>query len=323
MNEETMLIGDSLAMQSLYETAKKAANSHCTIILTGESGTGKELLARDIHAKSPRLSGPFIAINCGAMAETLLESELFGHERGSFTGATSKHLGIFEQAEGGTIFLDEIGEMTPALQAKILRVLEKGEIRRVGGTKTIKVNARTLSATNAKIENLVTKQKFREDLYFRINTIDLHLPPLRERPEDISPFSHYFRELANKKHGRDVKSISPGALSIFHSYSWPGNIRQLRNSVEALVVLNETEEISEQDTLSHFSGPIIRIPANIDGNMPPLRITESGIDLRTAVDQYRAYMVGQALKITNGNKYHAARLLNYDRRSLYRLIDKK
>jgi transcriptional regulator with PAS, ATPase and Fis domain len=230
------MIGDSALMHQIYNLVEMVADSDVTVLVAGESGTGKELLARAIHQKSPRASGPFISVNCGALPETLLESELFGYEKGAYTGAMGTKVGRFELADGGTLFLDEIGELSLKSQVDFLRVLETKEFRRLGGTKVIKVDARIIAATNRNLEEAVKQGIFREDLYYRLNIIPLRVPPLRDRPEDIPLMVQSFlRELA-LKHGRLPQEVSREAMRLLRLYAWPGNIRQLRNVMERLMI---------------------------------------------------------------------------------------
>ena len=228
-------------MRSLYRQIGRVAPSDSTVLITGESGTGKELVARAIHSNSPRAERPFVAINCAAITETLLESELFGHERGAFTGAIAQKKGRLETADGGTVLLDEIGELSPALQAKLLRVLQEREFERVGGTRSIAVDFRLVAATNRDLEQAIAAGTFRRDLYYRLNVVSLAVPPLRERPEDIPLLANHFarRHAANMK--RRVTGVSPEALACLMAYDWPGNVRELENAIERAVVLGSTD----------------------------------------------------------------------------------
>ncbi|TSC84332.1 MAG: Fis family transcriptional regulator [Parcubacteria group bacterium Gr01-1014_13] len=319
-NMDKEILGTSPAIAALDEKVDRAAKSQCTVLITGETGTGKELLARKIHLASRRSEGPFIPINCGALTASLPESELFGHEKGSFTSAISKHRGVFEQAEGGTIFLDEIGEISPAVQAKLLRVIENKEVRRVGGNTSIKIDVRVLSATNADIKHLVAAKKFRQDLYYRINTIELNLPPLRERVEDISVLADHFRQVANAENACYTKSISDDALAILKEYPWPGNIRELRNTIEQMVVLSMSEEIGVMDIPSSIKESSTK--AKLTEKLTQMQIPEDGMSLKDAVAQYKRHLIAKAIKLTDGNKTHAAKLLKIDRRILWRILRK-
>jgi two-component system nitrogen regulation response regulator GlnG len=241
------IIGTSAPMQQVFKIIGQVAASDVTVMITGESGTGKELVARSIHRHSHRSAKPFVAVNCSAIPENLIESELFGHERGAFTGATAQRLGKFEVCDGGTIFLDEIGDMTPATQTKILRVLQEGEIQRVGGSETIKVNVRVIAATNKDLEALVKDKEFREDLYYRLNVVRLRLPPLRERVEDVPQIVEFF--LQNLARGKKTKArrVSPEALAILCRHRWPGNVRELENTIHRSAVIVQGDAILPKD----------------------------------------------------------------------------
>lgn len=239
------LIGKSPKMRELFHLLEGVAESESTILIQGESGTGKELVARAIHAMSPRKERPFVALNCGGLTETLLESELFGHVKGAFTGAIAEKKGLFQAAHGGTLFLDEIGDMRLDLQAKLLRAIQEGEIERVGGSKAIQINARLIAATNKNLEQAVRREEFREDLYWRLNVIPIHLPPLRERRQDIPHFVQLFLERYSQKFAKKINKISDPALKILCEYDWPGNIRELEHLVERLVAISDGPNILE------------------------------------------------------------------------------
>ncbi|MDZ7347050.1 MAG: sigma-54 dependent transcriptional regulator, partial [candidate division KSB1 bacterium] len=242
------IIGQSGIMQDVFRAVEKVVNSNVTVLIQGESGTGKELIARAIHFHSKtRANKPFVAVNCSALPESLLESELFGHEKGSFTGASGRRIGKFEQADGGTIFLDEIGLMTPATQSKILRILQEREFERVGGNELIKVNVRVISATNKDLEEEMKAGNFREDLYYRISVFPIKLPPLRERKEDIPLLAAHFLKKFNEQEGKHIEGISPDALELLMAYNWPGNVRELENAMERAVVLANGDEITAKD----------------------------------------------------------------------------
>jgi len=241
------IVGTSPVMQEVFKTIGQVAASDVTVMITGESGTGKELVARSIHRHSHRSNRAFIAVNCAAIPENLIESELFGHERGSFTGATAQRLGKFELCDGGTIFLDEIGDMTPATQTKILRVLQEGEIQRVGGTETIKVNVRVTAATNKDLETLVRTKAFREDLYYRLNVVRLKMPPLRERVEDVPAIIDFFLQGLLKAKKAKARKVSPEALALLCRYGWPGNVRELENAVYRSAVIAQGDAILPKD----------------------------------------------------------------------------
>ncbi|MGC8785532.1 MAG: sigma-54-dependent transcriptional regulator [Armatimonadota bacterium] len=235
------IVGTSEAMQKVYEMIGKVAASNATVLIRGESGTGKELVAKAIHRNSNRANGPFIAVSCAALPETLLESELFGHEKNAFTGATSQKPGRFELAHKGTLFLDEIAEITPAIQVKLLRVLQEHEFERLGGTKPIKVDVRLVAATNKDLEKMVQEKTFRDDLYYRLHVIEIYLPPLRERREDIPLLVEHFLKQYNRENGKQLKSVAPEAMDILMNYRWPGNVRELENAIERAVVLADID----------------------------------------------------------------------------------
>ncbi|GBC94674.1 Transcriptional regulatory protein ZraR [bacterium HR16] len=235
------IVGNSEAMRKVYEMIGKVAASNATVLIRGESGTGKELVAKAIHRNSSRAGGPFVAVSCAALPETLLESELFGHERNAFTGATSQKPGRFELAHKGTLFLDEVAEITPAIQVKLLRVLQEHEFERLGGTKTIKVDVRLVAATNKDLEKMVQEKTFRDDLYYRLHVIEIYLPPLRERREDIPLLVEHFLKQYNRENGKRLKSVAPEAMDILMKYRWPGNVRELENAIERAVVLADTD----------------------------------------------------------------------------------
>jgi nitrogen regulation protein NR(I) len=241
------IVGTSPAMQQVFKVIGQFATSDASVMITGESGTGKELVARSLHRHSHRANKPFIAVNCAAIPENLIESELFGHERGSFTGATAQRLGKFELCDGGTIFLDEIGDMTPTTQTKILRVLQEGDIQRVGGMETIKVNVRVIAATNKDLEDLVREKKFREDLYYRLNVVRVKLPPLRERTEDVPLIVDFFVQNLTKAKKVKVRKVSPEALELLGRYQWPGNVRELENVVYRSAVAATGDTILPKD----------------------------------------------------------------------------
>lgn len=255
VNIEHNMVGESIAMQRVYQFISKIAPTDATVLIGGESGTGKELAARAIHRNSKRAQKSFVAVNCAALSESLLESELFGHERGAFTGALVQKKGRFEIAEGGTVFLDEIGELTPALQVKLLRVLQEREFERVGGTLTIKVDVRVIAATNKNLEDAMARGEFRHDLYYRLNVVSLDMPALRERREDIMLLASYFTEKYGARCNRKVKGISANARARLLAYDWPGNVRELENAIERAVVLGTTDLIRAEDFAGGFARP--------------------------------------------------------------------
>jgi DNA-binding NtrC family response regulator len=297
-------------MQRLQVFIERVAPTPATVLIHGESGTGKELAAAIIHGLSPVAGGPFVAINCAAIPESLLESELFGHEKGAFTGAVAQHEGVFARADGGTLFLDEIGEMSLPTQARMLRVLETRSFTRVGGTKEIAVTVRLIAATHRDLRAMVGDGRFREDLLYRLSVIQTELPPLRERPEDIELIVRHFAAQLGDEIGRRVESIAPDALEVLQRYRWPGNVRELRNVVERALVLGDGPELELDDLppellLSAPAGPAPTAPA-------------SGT-IRTLVELERI-AIAEALAATGGNKARAAALLGIDRTTLYRKL---
>jgi len=281
------IVGASAAMQQVFKVIGQFAASDASVMITGESGTGKELVARSLHRHSHRSAKPFVAVNCAAIPENLIESELFGHERGSFTGATAQRLGKFELCDGGTIFLDEIGDMTPTTQTKILRVLQEGEIQRVGGVETIKVNVRVIAATNKDLEELVRDKKFREDLYYRLNVVRVKLPPLRERGEDVPQIVDFFVQNLAKAKKVKARKVSPEALELFCRYSWPGNVRELENVVyrSAVAATGDTilpkdlpEEVRETSVAMSGGEPLEQL---YDRLAKALRAQHSGEEMNT------------------------------------------
>jgi two-component system response regulator HydG len=310
---EERLIGQSVPFLSMIELAKAAAGSEATILIRGESGTGKELIAELIHAASPRAKGPFVKVNCGAIPEALLETELFGHEQGAFTDARQSRKGRFELASGGTIFLDEIGEMSPTLQVKLLRVLQERELERVGGQgQVIPLDLRLLAATNRDLEAMIHEGTFREDLYYRINVITIHAPPLRERRGDIELLANAFCARFNEKNRKSFHGISPQALELLRRYHWPGNVRELENVIERAVVLGRGEWILPE----HLPDPLRQATAKRDAGDFAARVLDAGIGL----EEFSRMIVERALETTGGNVSQAARKLGLTRRTLqYRL----
>ena len=308
------IVGQSVKMQETFSLVEKVADSDSTIIINGESGTGKGLIARAIHKNSNRKDKPFITINCGAIPENLLESELFGHVRGAFTGATSSKPGKFELANRGSIFLDEIGDMSANLQVKILRVLEEREFEQVGGSKTITADVRIIAATHRNLEKLVQEGSFREDLFYRLNVIPVEIPSLRERKTDIPLLVSHFLQGFNLKNGRDVKSVTNDAMVIIKGHSWPGNVRELKNMVERLVVLKGEGDIDPLD-----------LPEKLRKNgghseLPSMEISEDGISLNTAVTDFEKALILESLQKTNWVKNQAAKLLRLNRTTLVEKI---
>jgi DNA-binding NtrC family response regulator len=300
------IIGRSAPMLAVYKQIAYAADSAVPVLIMGESGTGKELVARAIHRHSRRSARPFVAINCGALTESLLESELFGHMRGSFTGAIGDRKGVFEQAHGGTVFLDEIGETSPAMQVKLLRVLQDGEVRPVGAQRSIQTDARVVAATNVDLERAAADQRFRQDLYYRLSVVVVRLPPLRERRDDIPQLIERFMSTASQRTGRPV-SVSPEAVRALMAYRWPGNVRELENTIERLVVFSRGR-IEVQD-----------LPETILA-APPLE-ERLFADLPTLDELERRYLV-HVLGAVGGNRSRAAEALGIDRRTLYRMAER-
>jgi len=311
------IIGQSDKMQEVFRLIEKVADSDSTIIVYGESGTGKELVSRAIHQNSYRGNKPFVPINCGAIPENLLESELFGHVRGAFTGAMSLKRGKFELADGGTIFLDEIGDMSAELQVKILRVLEEREFDRVGGSKTIKVDVRIIAATHRDIEEAVEKGTFREDLFYRLNVIPITLPPLRERRSDIALLFSHFLEKFNQKKRKKLEKVSEDALKIIMEYTWPGNVRELKNIVERLVTLKDDGEITPWDLPEKM-----RRKNGHASPLPRIEISDDGICFNTAVSEFEKTLILQSLEKTKWVKNKAAQLLHLNRTTLVEKIKK-
>jgi DNA-binding NtrC family response regulator len=300
------IIGISFPMQKIFEMIEKVADTNATVLITGESGVGKELVARAIHYNSSRKDSPLVVVNCGAIPETLLESELFGYEKGAFTGATGTRYGRFELAHGGSMFLDEIGDMSFNLQVKLLRVLQEKTFERVGGSKSINVDVRIIAATNRILDDLVKDGKFREDLYYRLNVVPIHLPPLRERRQDIPLLLNYFLERSNRINGAEIDGCSESAMGVMMNYGYPGNVRELQNLIERVVVLKkkgiiDLEDLpdkiylAEQQEQSHFE-------------------IEKGYD--TLVSSFEKNLILQALQETNGVKSKAAQVLSLNRTTL-------
>ncbi len=303
------IIGNSPAMLRILDTVRRVARTDLPVLILGESGTGKELLANAIHRNSSRAENRFVAINCAGLSESLLEDELFGHVKGAYTGAAGERAGRFEHADGGTMFLDEVGDMPLAMQAKLLRVLENGEVVRVGANEPRQVNVRIVSATNADLSDRVDRKEFREDLYFRIKGVTIEIPPLRNRREDIPLLLEHFLAESNRRHERNVKGLTTEARRALMAYPWPGNVRQLRNAVENMVVMASGEKISVED-----------LPAEI--HTPPGGLAEqplgelAGISIEEAEKQ----LIRNTLKMVGGNREQAANILGIGERTLYRKI---
>lgn len=305
-----MIIGESERIKNVLQLVSRVANSNATVLITGESGTGKELIANAIHFNSQRKGKPYIKVNCGALPEGLLESELFGHEKGAFTGAISRKPGRFELADGGTLFLDEVGELTPSIQVKLLRVLQEKEFERVGGTETLKVDVRIVTATNRNLGEMVSKETFREDLFYRLNVIPIELPSLRDRKEDIPMLVEYFTEKYCRESGRDRLVFDKDAMDALANYQWKGNIRELENVIERIVILNHGETVGKQT-----------LPKEIvcySNESTPFILPAEGIDL----DSVEKSLIEQALIRTENNQTHAAKLLGITRHTLMYRMEK-
>ena len=305
------IIGYSDCMKKVFDTIDKVSNSDSTVLITGESGTGKELVAREIHFKSDRRNQPMISVNCGAIPEDLLESELFGHEKGAFTGAIRDRKGRFELAQGGTIFLDEIGDMSPSLQVKVLRVIQERKFERIGGVKTIEVDVRIITATNQDLEKAVADKQFREDLFYRINVIPINLPPLRERGSDISILANHFLIHFNQLKKKNIERITPDTFSHLMRYNWPGNVRELQNLIEMLVVMKDEGDISVDDLPAK-----IRNAAGENAGLGATTLSQEGIDFNEQVSRLEKDLLLKALKMSGGVKNRAAKLLNLNRTTL-------
>jgi DNA-binding NtrC family response regulator len=300
------IIGDAPVMQRVFEVIEQVAPSRATVLVTGESGTGKELVANAIHQRSPRARGPFIKLHCAALAESLLESELFGHERGAFTGAVGRKDGRFSLADGGTLFLDEIGEIAPTIQVKLLRFLQEHEFERVGGTQTLKVDVRVIAATNKNLQEEVAKGKFREDLFYRLNVVALEMPALRERRSDIPALSRFFVDRYAKENGKAIEGIAPEALELMMAYDWPGNVRELENAVERAVVLAPGKLIDARQLPSSIR------PTAIQPGAPAIP--------GATMAELERYAILETLKSTGGSTSQAADILGISTRTIqYRL----
>jgi two-component system response regulator PilR (NtrC family) len=317
-NQFSNIIGNSSAMVALFQLIETIAATNSTVLITGESGTGKELIARAIHVNSPRRERPFVAVNCGALSETLLDSELFGHMRGSFTGADSNKKGLIEVAEKGTIFLDEIGEMSPVVQVKLLRVLQERKFRRLGGTEEIDADIRILAATNRDLAKMVADGGFREDLFYRINVIPMRVPPLRERQGDIPLLADHFVARFAEQMRKPISGISGAAISLLTQYAWPGNIRELENAIERAVALERTPTILPDSLPEHFSQRV----AEASVTAPAEAFPDAGFDLERHVQEIEREYIAEALRRAGGVKVKAAELLGMSFRS-FRYYTKK
>jgi len=305
------VIGASPAFRRMMTLVEQVADSSATVLIQGESGTGKEGAARAIHERSGRKSGPFIAVNCAALPETLLESELFGYEKGAFTGAAGRKEGRFELADGGTLFLDEVADLSPVTQPKILRVLQEGEFERLGGTRSIRVDVRIVAATNQDLAQMVRDKRFREDLFYRLNVITINVPPLRDRREDIPVLAHHFVRIYAAKNNRKLEGLTDEAVRQLEAYSWPGNVRELENVVERAVVLARGSRIEVAD-----------LPPDIAGATP---LPEGVLTIRigTPLAEVEARLLDETLRVTKGNKTLTARLLGIDPRTVSRKLERQ
>jgi Nif-specific regulatory protein len=306
IDESHQLIGDSAPMKDVRARIARAAKADSTALILGESGTGKELVARALHRMSPRAQAPFVAINCATLKEELLESELFGHEKGSFTGAVAQKKGKFEIAEGGTVFLDEVAEMEPKLQVKLLRVIEEREFDRIGGTRPIKLNVRVIAATNQNLKEAITQGRFREELYWRLDVLEVTLPPLRQRSDDILMLANYFAARYASRYNSRIRGISPEAAACLKNYDWPGNVRELQNAIERAVVLGETDMILTED-----------LPESIIDSRP--NSLSGAMGFHESVRKFKRTKIQAALDQTGGNHAEAAKLLGINRTYLHRL----
>jgi len=303
------IIGKSKKMQEVFSLIEKVAPSNSTVLIYGNSGTGKELVAKAIHYNSPRADSPFIPFNCGAIPETLVESELFGHVKGAFTGAIQTKKGLFEEANGGTLFLDEISNTLPSVQVKLLRVLQEKELTKVGSTERVKVDVRMIAATNVDLEEAVKEGKFREDLFYRLNVFPIFLPDLKDRKEDIPLLAYHFLERYSKEMKKEIKGISKEAMKLILEYNWPGNVRELENAIERAVIMSDQEYLMPSD-----------FPRELMGDAS--EIIKKGIKQRKSLDDIKAEYITAILKETQGNKKLAAEILKVNPRTLYRFEKK-
>ena len=329
MESKYEIVGHSAALKAVLEAVRRAAPTNATVLLLGESGVGKELVARTIHRNSPRAGQRFIQVNCAAIPEELIESELFGHEKGSFTGATDKQIGKFEQADRGTIFLDEVADMSAKTQAKVLRVLQEQEVERLGSARTIKVDVRVVAATNKRLEDMIQRGEFREDLYFRLNVIPIVVPPLRERREDIPLLVQHFARRLSEEHNMRPKRFDARAIEALQRYRWRGNIRELRNTVERVMIMTVGDVVRAGDLSQDVRGDVAARPADAEppaaapalGAVPPAAPPLSGGTLREFKDAAeRAYLV-QKLRENNWNISKTAEIIDTPRSNLYKKLE--
>jgi DNA-binding NtrC family response regulator len=317
---QSEIVGQAPAVRRAIELALNVADTSATVLVTGESGTGKELIANLIHFNSGRESQPFVKINCGAIPESLLESELFGHEKGAFTDARTQRIGRFEEADGGTLFLDEIGEMSLQAQVRLLRVLQDGTFTRVGGKRQIKTDVRVIAATNVDLERAVEEGRFRRDLYFRLSVFPISLPPLRERTEDIPLLVLHFIEASKEKSGRFVSGISREAMNAIAAYDWPGNIRELENAIERAVIIASGRQIEIEDLPAAISGRAIPQAPSATPTRE-IRADEIAVRLPATLDEIERKMIEATLVLANNDKAAAARHLGIGRKTLYRKLE--
>jgi len=319
-------VGKSQALQRVLSIVEKVADTDSTVLITGESGTGKELIARALHYNSSRANRMMVTVNCGAIPEELLESELFGHVKGAFTNAVNHREGRFALADGGTIFLDEIGDMSPNLQVKLLRVLQERTFEPVGSSKTVKVNVRVIAATNQHLEELIEQKLFREDLYYRLNVLPIESPPLRDRADDIPLLIHHFIDIGNQQKNMKIDGISEEAMKLLVHYRWPGNVRELENMVERVMILRESGDIVGEDLPPQFHAQQTGANGSSDGNerqsLAPL-ISSDGISFNDVIGDLETDLILQALEQTHWNKNQAAQLLGLNRTTLLEKIKKK
>ncbi len=309
------IISADSRMQDVFKLVTKVLNNDITVLIYGESGTGKELIARAIHYNGSRKNAPFIVVNCASIPRELLESELFGHEKGSFTGAHQRKLGKFEVANGGTIFLDEVGELEMLLQAKLLRVIQEKSFDRVGGTELIKSDVRIISATNRDLKEAVDKKEFREDLFYRLNSFPIYIPPLRHRKGDILVLAQHFIETLSKKLGKEIKGFSKKALKLIYDYPWPGNIREMENTIERCMIIADKDVIDVDDLPTHLKTSDSVIASDFTGNI-------FNDDTIIPFEKLKEEAIRHALKVTKGNIVEAAKKLHLGRATIYRLMDR-
>ncbi len=314
-DEWSPLVGSSPAMLEVYKLVARVSESKSTVLLQGESGTGKELIARAIHGNSPRRDKPFVPVNCGALPDTLLESEMFGYEKGAFTGAVGTKTGLFESANGGTLFLDEVGELGQALQVKLLRVMQDHEVRRVGGTHSIKVDVRIIAATNRDLEQFVKEGKFRDDLFYRLNVVRITLPSLTERREDIPMLAHHFLQKCAAGTTTAVRGFHPDTMDLLNRYRWPGNVRELENAIERAVSLSHGPLLTPDD----LPAPVRQAPVHPDAKR---ETPEAAEPVCLTLEEVEKRHLVRVLKETKGNKVKAAKILGIDRRTLYRMAER-